>query len=214
VPVKLLTRSCRMDNAGAKDLVRQVLCVLMFMSSVSRALAATINIVGPLTNPNIGDSFNIDVDVADITDLYAFQFDLTFDPALLSAVSVTEGAFLPGGGPTFLIPGAIDNIGGNVTATADSLIGSIPGVTGSGTLAVFQFTALAPGTSPLSFANEILLDSSLNDITADTTFQNGSVTINGASSVPEPRSFALLGASLLLLVLIHQRQYQCGTRRR
>jgi len=59
---------------------------------------------------------------------------------------------------------------------------------------------LAPGTSALSFANPILLDSSLNDITANTTFQNGSVTIDAVSGVPEPEPVLLLCIGLLALI--------------
>jgi hypothetical protein len=175
-----------------------VLVLVALVLSSSKIFADTINVVGPVTNPAVGDTFAVDVDVTGITDLYAFQFDLSFDPTLLSAVSVVEGGFLPSGGATFFIPGSIDSVGGTVAATADTLIGAIPGVTGDGTLAEFEFTALAPGTSALSFANEILLDSSLNDITANTTFQNGSVTIGSVSSVPEPNTLVLLCTVFIL----------------
>jgi general secretion pathway protein D len=91
-------------------------------------------------------------------------------------------------------------VGGSVTATADSLIGPIPGVSGDGTLVTFEFSALAPGTSALDLADPILLDSSFNDITANSNFQNGSVTIrSGASVTPEPGTYLALCAILLLL---------------
>jgi general secretion pathway protein D len=179
--------------------VKTAICVFVLMLSVPRIFAGTIvDAVGPVTNPEVGDTFTVDIDVSGIADLYAFQFDLSFDPALLSAVSVVEGPFLQSGGTTFFIPGTIDNVGGTVTATADTLIGPIPGVTGDGTLVQFEFAALAPGTSDLSFANEILLDSSLNEI-ANATFQNGSVTVAGASSVPEPSTILYTLAGLFLL---------------
>ncbi len=187
-------------SAERKRIVRGLSFVL-FTASVCPIFADTISIVGPTTNPNVGDIFDVSVNVTGINDLYAFQFDLTFDPSLLSVDSVTEGSFLLSGGTTIFIPGVVDNVGGNVTATADSLIGSIPGVTGNGALAVFQFTALASGTSPLSLSNEILLDSSLNDITTGATFQNSYVTVDAASTVPEPNYLSLLvllGAVILL----------------
>lgn len=186
-------------GAGIKAM-RKIARLLLLMSTPM--LADVISIVGPATSPNVGDIFQVDVNVAGISNLYAFQFDLTFDPTLLSAVSVTEGAFLPSGGTTFFIPGTIDNVGGDISATADSLIGTIPGVSGDGTLAEFEFTALAPGTSALSFANEILLDSYFDDITANTTFQDGSVTINAPSSVPEPNTLVLLCTALLALGIV------------
>jgi hypothetical protein len=176
---------------------------------ISECSADTISVVGPSTNPNMGDTFAVDVDVTGITDLYAFQFDLSFDPTLLSAVSVTEGDFLPSGGTTFFIPGTIDNVGGTVSANADTLIGAIPGVTGDGMLAEFEFTALAVGTSTLSFANEILLDSSLNDITADTTFENGSVTVDApiSSAVPEPSTLSMMLCAMAAYFLMGFMRY-------
>ena len=178
--------------------------LLLFLLSASRTFAGTIDVAGPVSDPKIGDTFEVDVDVSGIADLYAFQFDLTFDPTLLAADSVTEGAFLPGGGTTFFVPGTIDNTGGDISANADTLIAAIPGVTGDGTLVKFEFTALAAGTSAISFANEILLDSSLNDTTADSTFQNGSVTVSDASTVPEPKTLTFLCVGLLPLMLIRR----------
>jgi general secretion pathway protein D len=185
------------------------LILAAFLPALS--FADTISIQSPATNPTVGDTFIVDVNVADITDLYAFQFDLSFDPTLLSAVSVAEGAFLPSSGTTFFIPGTIDNVGGTITANADTLIGAIPGVTGDGTLVEVELTALAPGTSALSFGNEILLDSSLNDITAETTFQNGSVTIGGVSAVPEPSTFSMVGTCFLIVLPLIALRRRCPT---
>ena len=41
----------------------------------------------------------------------AYQFDLSFDPAILAPTGVTAGLFLSGG--TGFIPGTIDNVAGN-----------------------------------------------------------------------------------------------------
>ena len=76
-------------------------------------------------------------------------------------------------------------------------------MSGDGRLLTFEFTALAEGTSALSFGNPFLLDSSLNDITGATTFENGSVTI-GASAAPEPGTYLALCAMLLLLTVVHK----------
>src|SRR5580693_1534910 len=50
-----------------------------------------------------GNNATFDINISNVTDLYAFQFDLSFAPGLLSAVSIVEGTFLPGGGATFFI---------------------------------------------------------------------------------------------------------------
>jgi general secretion pathway protein D len=134
-----------------------------------------------------GQSFGLDVDIADAADLYAFQFDLGFNPNVISGVSVTEGSFLPSGGTTVFTPGTIDNIGGTITFNSDSLLGAIPGVTGNGTLATVEFSAISGGSSSVNLANVILLDSTLNTIA--TNVASGIVNVQ---AIPEPGGLGLV----------------------
>ncbi len=150
-----------------------------------------------------GQNFSVDVKILNVTDLYAFQFDLGFNPAVLKADSVSEGTFLPFGGSTIFVPGSIDNVAGDVSDNADTLETAVFGVTGSGLLASFDFTALAPTSSPLDIFNVILLDSSLNNIGA--LEAEGSVTVT-PSAVPEPRGSALLLCCSLLLIAVLRRR--------
>lgn len=156
--------------------------------------AATISVLPASTTSGVGGSFSVDINISSITDLYAYQFDLAFDPAILSATGVTAGLFLSGGAG--FVPGIIDNVAGTITFTADSLTGPVSGVSGSGTLASLQFTALAPGTSALTLSNLIFLDSQLLDIPIDTT-NNGTVDVSGAAAVPEPGQFLPVLVTLL-----------------
>ncbi len=91
-----------------------------------------------------------------------FQFDLSFDPTALQASSESEGSFLANGGGTYFVCGTIDNTGGSVAGTADTLVSAVPGVSGAGTLATVNFSTAADGSSTLSLSNVILLDSNLN----------------------------------------------------
>src|SRR2546430_17140244 len=117
------------------------LFVLLF-SAASIGFADPIVSIQPASSSVAeGDTFTLDVDIANVTDLFAFQFDLGFCPGVLSALSIIEGAFLPGGGTTFFIPGTIDNVGGAITASADALIGAISGVNGTRYLDDVHFTA-------------------------------------------------------------------------
>ncbi|HEV3199328.1 MAG TPA: cohesin domain-containing protein, partial [Bryobacteraceae bacterium] len=81
-----------------------------FGTSTGTCLAGTLSVDAP-SSAAVGDIFTVNVNIAGITDLYGFQFDLSFDPAILAAASSTEGPFLPTGGATFFIPGTIDNTG-------------------------------------------------------------------------------------------------------
>ena len=137
---------------------------------------------------------SVNVTIADVTALYAYQFDLAFDPSsVLSATAITEGGFLgSGGGGTFFIPGTIDNTLGTIAFTANTLLGAVPGVGGSGPRSGIQFNALAVGSSPITILNVTLLDSTGADVSA--AIQNGAVRV----SIPEPNSAVLLGSAMAL----------------
>jgi adhesin HecA-like repeat protein len=168
------------------------------------AHAGTILIVDSPSTAAVGDTVTVDVDVSGVTDLYAFQFDLSFDPTILAAESEIEGTFLPGGGTTFFIPGTIDNVGGTIAATADTLLSAVPGVSGDGTLAVLTFTAIGTGTSPLTTSNAIPLDSGLNEI--DFGLAQGSIIVGGSTAVPEPASISTLAAALAMVTVSNGRR--------
>ena len=80
---------------------------------VAPASATTLSFAGDPAAVQVGETFTLDVLVAESTDLYAFQFDIAFDPAIIQADAVLEGGFLSAGGQaTFFMPGSIDNIAG------------------------------------------------------------------------------------------------------
>ena len=165
---------------------------LVLLTAFAAAPAFADLVVQPATTTvGLTQSFSLDIAITNVTDLYAFQFDLGFDPSVLSVTNVTEGPFLPSGGPTFFRPGIIDNVGGTVAYNADTLEGAISGVNGSGVLLTFDFTPVAAGISQISIFNVILLDSNGAGIVTGT--QNGLVTV---SSVPEPSSLLLLAGGL------------------
>jgi len=153
---------------------------------VSSAFAGTISVQPSPLDVMAGQTFALEISASGITDLYAFQFDLGFTPGILAASSVTEGPLLVSGGTTIFVPGVIDNVTGTISFTADSLVGSVPGVSADGVLAIVQMQAHGSGEGPITLANVVLLDSALSEIIAAT--RDGSVSVSG---VPEPRSCAL-----------------------
>ncbi len=166
------------------------LFVVIVFASVPASATPLVSIQPPVSTPGVGNFFDLSVNISDVNDLYAFQFDISFNPTILAASDMSEGSFLPIGGATFFIPGAIDNALGTISFTADILLSAVSGVDGSGTLADIQFQALAVGTTPIVLSNVILLDSTLSDISFST---NG----GAVSPVPEPATVLLLGSGLI-----------------
>ncbi len=150
----------------------------------------------------------------DVSDLYAYQFGVSFDPSIFVVNSVTEGSFLGQAGQTFFIPGLVDNVGGTVTFNANTLLGASPGATGAGWLLGLELTALNPGISAIAITfdalnGDALLDSGLNAID-EVTALGASVTVGGGSTtppatVPEPSTLLLLGTGGIA-ALVRSRQ--------
>jgi len=93
-----------------------------------------------------GEHFTVDVWIEPVATVAGFQFDMSFDPSLISADSVTSGGFLPG-----FNAGMIYNNAGSITGTfyyhTDSGGNSNPG-----SLARITFTAKGnEGTATLHF---------------------------------------------------------------
>lgn len=138
-----------------------------------------------------GGTMTLSVLASQLSDLYAYQFSLNFDPTLFSATSVSEGPFLASAGATFFDGGTIDNTVGLISFVFDTLIGPGPGASGSGILNTFAFTVLGVGTGIFSFSDVIALDSNLNVLTVQTPAT--SVT------VPEPGTAVLVLIALLVI---------------
>jgi hypothetical protein len=147
--------------------------------------------------------FEVPVTVAFVTDLFSFNFNLSFDPTLLQLQGVTEGPFLSsGGGSTFFSPGQIDNTAGTLTFV-DSFLFSGPGVSVTGccaSLAFLDFVALSPGVSFLTITSASLGDSQGNPIPFNTG--PGEVVV---SAIPEPGLFWYLAVLCAVLIILRRR---------
>lgn len=209
---QLLRGLSQSEPVAHKDKVLKMRKILLFglvLLLTSGCFASVVSINAPLGPVSVGDSFLVTVEGSNFTDLYAFQFDLAFDPTLTELTSITEGGLLLSGGSTFFSPGVIDKVVGLVEFTANSLLSPVPGVNGSGIFASFQFKALSSGTSPLLLSNVFLLDSALSDLSA--SIEGSSVTIDGSSAppeIPEPASVTLCLSGILAITWIKRRQWK------
>jgi hypothetical protein len=150
---------------------------------------ATVSLNATPNPVNVGSTLQVSVNITGALDLYAYQFSLLFNPAVLQATGSSDGSFLAGGGTVFFVPGAINNTTGSINFTAGSLLGQLPGVNGNGTLATLNFNVTGLGASALNFADGVLVNSELGDLPSQ--FVNATVL-----AVPEPGTWLMLGLGL------------------
>jgi hypothetical protein len=176
------------------------IAVMSFCTAEVLALP-TITIMPSATSLTAGDSLDVTIAISGLEDGWAYQFNFGFAPAVLRANGVDSGALFFPGSVGFL-PGSIDNGAGAISFIADSLAGSVPGLSGSGTLAVIHLLAFGAGASLLSLDNILLLDSNLNELAVNPVLAQ-TVTV---SAVPEPVQAAMLFAGGVLLLTLRCRR--------
>ena len=105
------------------------------------------------TNLLTGDTFTLNLNAENISDLAGWQADITFDPNALEAVDITEGDFLKtDDAATFFQGGTIDNTAGKITSLYSARI-SEGGASGTGTLLSVTFKAKAGGETYVTLEN-------------------------------------------------------------
>lgn len=135
----------------------------------------------------LGTPLTIDVVISGL-DVFAplngFEFDLDFDPTLLTATSVGDGGFLLP--PVF--PVEVDTTAPDVNFAEITLLPF--GAVGAGVLATITFDTIGLGVSGLDL-NDVILSAPLGVPIAVAAVNDGSVSV-----VPEPPTLLLLASGL------------------
>ena len=142
-----------------------VAAFLVTMTSVNLSYApgAVISMNPQTVVANPGDTFTISIDIESVVDCYAWEVEIAWEPELLELVSVTEGPFLAGAGPTFFAS-TVDQLFGTAMF-GSTLFGPIPGASGGGQLAYLEFLVQEAGKCALPFIKTELVDSGIIAIT-------------------------------------------------
>ena len=177
-------------------MLRKLICTtaLLVGSTFAAQASPVINVTPLLSSLTVGNSATLDINIAGVTDLYGWQFDVYFAPTgIVNATGQADGGFLSPG-QTFGA-GAVDNGAGTITVMFSAMSGA-SGVSGGGTLASNTFEAISAGLAVVWISDVMLLDSNLDTIFFDIADATGA-TIEVAS-VPEPSGLALVGLALVL----------------
>jgi hypothetical protein len=161
--------------------------------------AAPVVMVGELERVDVGDTFRVPILVSDAFQLKSFQFDLGYDESILELLAFTDAATtfeetaIAAGGSLLGITGFL--FPGLLSGAADSMIGVVDGMSGSGSVAYVEFLALATGVSTLVLSNVYL----------DGIELGNDALSNGFIRVSEPRTLALTALALAMLFSIQIR---------
>lgn len=103
-------------------------------------------------------TFTLSVDANQVTDLYGVAFDLSYPQSVLSFQQATEGTVLNAGGGTQTSLQVAEASNGDLLVGL-SRLGSVSGLTGSGTLLTLKFTITAGGSGNIDFSANHAYDS-------------------------------------------------------
>ena len=112
---------------------------------------------------------------------------MSFDPAVVAPTGASADGFLGGCCFFAILPSDPGGAPGIIQFIGDTLAGPVSGVSGSGSLALVSFTALASGNPGFALSSPFLLNSTGDPIEAD------------LPSVPEPTALSLLTLGLIAL---------------
>jgi hypothetical protein len=148
----------------------------------------------------VGETVTVPILVSEALDLKSFQFDLGYDETILELLAFTdagtdfEEATIAAGGLLLGITGF--PLPGLLSGAADSMIGVLDGMTGTGSLVYVEFLALSTGVSALTLSHVYL----------DSIELGPDAIVNGQIAVPEPQTVALLVMALVILAKIQVRR--------
>lgn len=145
-------------------LLSAIVALTFFVLPVKPQNITTLYVEPQLTTIRPLRTFEINISIANVTDLAGWEFKLYYPNSLLNATEIREGPFLKTAGGTFVtVKEFTDNYNethGRIWA-ACVLEGQGPGANGTGTLAIITFKTKLNGIAILHLAETDLIDSEM-----------------------------------------------------
>ncbi len=151
-------------------------CLLTTMPSLSQT---HVKIEPASSSADVGDTFTINVEIESASNLRGVSVKIGFDPAILSAKSISSGGFMQGFGQTFSFSDK-DNVEGWAQYD-ESILGSGDMAQGSGIVCKMTFEAIGTGSSSLTLLTADLRDA--NNMPITRTTDDGVVLVGGSAVV-------------------------------
>ena len=142
---------------------------------------ATVRVVpASYTVPNVGLTFDVNITVESVENLYGYEFKLYYPNDILNGTSVTQGPFLKTGGvatffSVFTFKDDYNATHGLVNVVCTRM-GNVSGVNGNGTLATITFTSTSRNSPELLHLDGVKL-SDPNPSAIPFTAVDGEVTV-------------------------------------
>jgi len=187
----------------------KIILVIVFafclsLAGLARGAGTTISInpsSSTLSQSQIGTSFQINISISDVTNLWSWKVRLNWNPDVLNVTNVEEGPFLKSVGATLFPPPPQRD--GYLTEVSSTLL-SNSSASGAGILAAVTFKVLASGQSDITLNETELLQPESGHPQINCTINNGHITV-----VPEFPSWLFLtftfAATMLAAILAKKR---------
>lgn len=183
------------------------LSLLSTFPHVATEDTAKLYVDPPKSKVLVGETFTINVTVANVTNLYGWEFKLYYNNTMLNGTSISEGDFLQAQGDTYFesinFTDAYNATHGILWATG-ALLGNVSGVDGSGSLANILFECKQFGNSTLSFDYSALGDPEGIEIQHATvdgsveTWPHNIAIISVTTSTSEPYSGQIVNIAVVV----------------
>lgn len=137
------------------------------LNSTYAGVGPTVSILPETMIADSGESITFSVEIENAEDIFAYGFDIEYDPAVLSYVDSEEGDFLGADGESAIFHAALqNNIDGDLVVSGARLIDPASGVSGDGVL--FTMTFVVEGndneSTGIVFAGGSFISDSYGDI--------------------------------------------------
>lgn len=177
----------RASRVGRRAAVLTGLTAALSLAALAAAPAAVAAppVLGAVTvtapaSVDAGDTFEVQIGLDGVDDLYAYELSVTFDPDLVQYVADSEA--LPSGGYDSV---TVDETG--TVTLRHTRLGTSPGLTSAQTLATMSFTAQETGgDAALTLGDALFLSSTSESVTIQTPVSATTTVIAAVEPSPSP----------------------------